>query len=81
MLFDMYLSNPDVQGYALEEIAVPTLIISAKDDGLSAFENAARAATRIAGSKLVACERGGHLLLGDEGLVRAEIGSIVAASR
>jgi pimeloyl-ACP methyl ester carboxylesterase len=76
----MYLSNPDVQGYALEEIAVPTLIISAKDDGLSAFENAARAATRIAGSKLVACERGATYCW-DVGLVRTEIGSIVAASR
>jgi pimeloyl-ACP methyl ester carboxylesterase len=37
VLFDLYTSNPDVQGYPLEEIAVPTLIINAKDDGLSAL--------------------------------------------
>jgi hypothetical protein len=43
VLFDLYVSNPDVQTYPLEEISVPTLIINAKDDGLSAFDNAARA--------------------------------------
>ena len=56
----------DVQTYALEEISVPTLIINAKDDGLSAFDNAARASTRIRGSKLMAIDQGGHLLLGSE---------------
>jgi pimeloyl-ACP methyl ester carboxylesterase len=60
-LFDAYVSNPDVQGYPLQDIAAPTLIINAKDDGLSAFENAAHAATRIPGSKLIAIERGGPL--------------------
>jgi pimeloyl-ACP methyl ester carboxylesterase len=78
-LFDMYVSNPDVQGYPLEEIAVPTLVINAKDDGLSAFENAARAAERIPGSKLVAIERGGHLLLGAEGHIRREIEGMALA--
>lgn len=77
VLFDAYVSNPDVQGYPLEEIAVPTLIINAKDDGLSAFENAARAAVRIAGSKLIAVERGGHLLLGSEGLIQREIAALM----
>jgi pimeloyl-ACP methyl ester carboxylesterase len=73
VLFDLYVSNPDVQGYLLEEIAAPTLIINAKDDGLSASENAARAAERIPGSKLIAVERGGHLLLGSERLIQSDI--------
>jgi pimeloyl-ACP methyl ester carboxylesterase len=59
VLFDLYTSNPDVQTYALEQIPVPTLIINANDDGLSAFDNAAWASRRIARSKLVAIDRGG----------------------
>ena len=73
VLFDLYVSNPDVQAYPLEEISVPTLIINAKDDGLSAFDNAAQAAGRIRRSKLVAIDRGGHLLLGGEGRIKEEI--------
>ena len=73
VLFDLYVSNPDVQTYPLEQILVPTLIINAKDDGLSAFDNAAQASRRITRSKLVAIDRGGHLLLGSEGHVRKEI--------
>jgi len=78
VLFDAYVSNPDVQGYPLQEIAVPTLIINAKDDGLSAFGNAALAAERIPGSKLIAVERGGHLLMGCEPLIRSEIAALMA---
>jgi pimeloyl-ACP methyl ester carboxylesterase len=73
VLFDLYVSNPDVQAYPLEQISVPTLIINAKDDGLSAFDNAARAARRIRRSKLVAIDRGGHLLLGSETRIQEEI--------
>jgi pimeloyl-ACP methyl ester carboxylesterase len=73
VLFDLYVSNPDVQTYPLEQISAPTLIINAKDDGLSAFDNAARASTRIARSKLVAIDRGGHLLLGSETRIKEEI--------
>ena len=73
VLFDLYVSNPDVQTYALEEISVPTLIINAKDDGLSAFDNAARASTRIRGSKLMAIDQGGHLLLGSETRIQEQI--------
>lgn len=77
VLFDLYVSNPDVQDYPLEDIKVPTLIINAKDDGLSAFGNAARAAERIPGSKLIAVERGGHLLLGSERLIQREIAALM----
>jgi pimeloyl-ACP methyl ester carboxylesterase len=73
VLFDLYVSNPDVQTYPLEEVSVPTLIINAKDDGLSAFGNAARASARIGRSKLVAIDRGGHLLLGSETRIQDEI--------
>jgi pimeloyl-ACP methyl ester carboxylesterase len=73
VLFDLYVSNPDVQTYPLEQISVPTLIINAKDDGLSAFGNAAQAGKRIARSKLIVADRGGHLLLGSETRIQQEI--------
>ncbi len=73
VLFDLYVSNPDVQTYPLEQISVPTLIINAQDDGLSAFGNAAQSSERIRRSKLVAINRGGHLLLGSETRIQQEI--------
>ena len=81
LLFDQYVSNPDVQGYPLEQISVPTLIVNARDDGLSAFENAASAAERIPGAELLAIDHGGHMLLGSEGLIVREVARFLAGSR
>ena len=77
VLHDLYVSNPDVQGYPLEEISVPTLIINARDDAMSAYRNAERAAPRIRGSCLVSFDRGGHLLLDDEEAVRRSVAEFV----
>ncbi len=78
VLFDMYVSNPDVQTCALEQLSVPTLIINAKDDGLSAFGNAVQASTRISRSKLLAIDRGGHLLLGSQTRIQDEIAAFTS---
>jgi pimeloyl-ACP methyl ester carboxylesterase len=80
-LFDLYVSNPDVQTYPLEAISVPTLIINAKDDGLSAFQNAAHASGRVARSKLLVVDRGGHLLLGSETRIREAIGAFTRSEK
>jgi pimeloyl-ACP methyl ester carboxylesterase len=73
-LFDMYVSNPDVNtGYPLEEIAAPVLIINAVDDPLTLYRNAQSAAERIPGAKLVTIEDGGHMMLGHEDRIRSEI--------
>jgi pimeloyl-ACP methyl ester carboxylesterase len=77
VLHDLYISNPDVQHHPLEKIAVPTLIISARDDAMSAHANAARAAQRIPGSRLVSFEHGGHLLLDDDEAVRRSVAEFV----
>ena len=70
-----------VRGAPLEEISVPTLIINARDDGLSAFQNAARAAERIPGAELLAIDQGGHMLLGSEALIGQEVTRFLANSR
>lgn len=77
VLHDLYVSNPDVQGYPLEEIRVPTLIVNARDDAMSAYGNAERAAPRIRGSRLLSFDRGGHLLLDQEDAVRRSVTEFV----
>ena len=73
-LFDMYLSNLDINnGYPLEEITVPVLIVNAVDDPLTLYKNAQSAAERIPGSRLVTIEDGGHMMLGHEERIRSEI--------
>jgi pimeloyl-ACP methyl ester carboxylesterase len=77
VLFDLYVSNPDVQSYPLEELRVPTLIINARDDAMSAYDNAVTAQARIADAQLLSFDRGGHLLLGVEDLIRQRIGDFI----
>ena len=73
-LFDMFVSNPDINsGYPLEAIAVPVLIVSAVDDPLALYRNAQAMAAQIPGARLVTIESGGHMLLGHKERVRAEI--------
>ena len=79
VLFGLYVPNPDAQTYPLQEIAAPTLIINAEDDGLSAFGNAAQAASRIRRSKLMAIGRGGHLLLGSEDRIKEKLAAFVTS--
>jgi pimeloyl-ACP methyl ester carboxylesterase len=77
-LFDMFVSNPDINtGYPLEEISVPVLIINAVDDPLTLYKNAQSAAERISGAQLVTIENGGHMMLGHEEKIRSEIVSFL----
>jgi 2-hydroxy-6-oxonona-2,4-dienedioate hydrolase len=59
--------------YALASIRVPTLIISARDDGFGTYANAEYTAGQIASAKFVGFESGGHLLVGHNDEVRVEI--------
>lgn len=60
---------------ALESIAVPTLVISARDDGYGTWASADYSARHIPGARFMGFERGGHVLLGHE----AEVVAAVAA--
>jgi 2-hydroxy-6-oxonona-2,4-dienedioate hydrolase len=59
--------------YALESIRVPTLVISARDDGFGTYAAAEYTASRIAGAKFIGFENGGHLLVGHDAKVQAEV--------
>jgi pimeloyl-ACP methyl ester carboxylesterase len=59
-VFDNRAAMPNER---IAAIRAPTLILHARDDGLQLFHNAEFAARHIANARLVAFERGGHLLL------------------
>jgi pimeloyl-ACP methyl ester carboxylesterase len=73
VLFDTYVSNPDMDQYPFEQMTVPTLVLHAKDDPLSSFSSVRVMAARIPGARLVTFERGGHLLVGNQEQVAFEI--------
>ncbi len=73
-LFDMYVSNPHINsGYALESLAMPALVINARDDPMTLYANAEALAARLPNAELLALGDGGHLLLGHEDEVRGAI--------
>ena len=76
--FDACVSNADVNGYNLEAIRVPTLIVHTKDDQLASHEASQRAAERIPGARFVSLESGGHLMLGQTKIIRDELADFFA---
>jgi pimeloyl-ACP methyl ester carboxylesterase len=71
---DAYVSNPHInQGYPLAGITVPTLVVGAVDDPLAGYEDMKAMAETIPNARMLTVAEGGHMLLGDEGRVPAEI--------
>ena len=56
----------------LESIHVPTLIVSARDDGYGTYASAQYTASRIAGARFVGFDQGGHVWVGHDDEVMAE---------
>ena len=59
--------------YELEKIATPTLLISAEDDGYGTWDGAKYAAEHLPNATLVGFPRGGHMLVGHNDKIAAEI--------
>jgi pimeloyl-ACP methyl ester carboxylesterase len=57
----------------LESVHVPTLIVSARDDGYGTYASAQYTARRIAGAKFIGFDQGGHVWVGHDDEVMAEI--------
>lgn len=62
-----------LQPLALETIRVPTLAISARDDGFGTYAGAEYVAGRIPGARFIGHADGGHLLVGRDEAVRDAI--------
>jgi 2-hydroxy-6-oxonona-2,4-dienedioate hydrolase len=65
---------------SLESIGVPTLVISARDDGFGTYAGAQYTASRIPGARFLGFEQGGHLWVGHDDEVRAAIVELLTAS-
>ena len=64
----------------LEAILTPTLIVSARDDGYGTYASAKYTADRIAGSRFIGFEQGGHTLVGhNEDVMTAIVTLLVPA--
>jgi pimeloyl-ACP methyl ester carboxylesterase len=64
---------PSVPRYELEQIRVPTLVISAEDDLFGTFEKGHYTAEHIPGARFVGYPTGGHLFVGHKGEVRSAV--------
>lgn len=64
--------------YALDEMRVPTLVISAADDLYDTYASGVVTAEHIPNARFVGFPTGGHLLLGHEEQVRSEVASFLA---
>lgn len=72
-VFDGFVSNLAADRFPFEQLAVPTLVVHARDDHLAPYRFAADAASRIPRAKLVTIERGGHIFMGHGDEVREAI--------
>ncbi|TWI16520.1 alpha/beta hydrolase [Mesorhizobium tianshanense] len=74
-------STADLHRLPLEEIAAPTLVVSARDDLFNTLPAAEFAASNIPNAKLVVYHTGGHLLVGHEEDAREVVGDFLARAR
>jgi pimeloyl-ACP methyl ester carboxylesterase len=73
------MSNLPEEDFRLEEIAVPTLVVHAEDDGLQPYAHGVNTASRIAGTEFLSYARGGHMLLLQQDDVRAKVDAFLQA--
>ena len=66
--------------YALASIQAPTLVVSARDDGFGTYAPAEYTASQIRTARFIGFERGGHLLVGHDAAVQAEILKLLSSA-
>jgi 2-hydroxy-6-oxonona-2,4-dienedioate hydrolase len=59
--------------YELEQITIPTLVISAADDLFGTFDGARYTAEHIPRARFIGYSSGGHLLVGHQKEITSEI--------
>lgn len=68
-----------LERYALEEVAAPTLVVSAEDDLFGTWDVARYTADGIPNARFTGYPRGGHVLVGHQDALMAEIESFLRA--
>jgi 2-hydroxy-6-oxonona-2,4-dienedioate hydrolase len=72
-LRDDSMLGKNLPAYPLDLIRAPTLIISARDDRFGTYANSQYTASQITDAKFIGFEQGGHVFVGHEETIRAEI--------
>jgi len=70
-----------LQRYALEQIAVPTLVTSAADDLYGTFDGARYTAEHVPHARFIGYANGGHLLVGHQEHLTSEITAFIKEQR
>ncbi|MCC6162610.1 MAG: alpha/beta fold hydrolase [Acidobacteria bacterium] len=78
VMFDNTAAMPNER---IAAVRAPTLVIHAKDDSLQLYRNAEVAAATIPGARLLAFDKGGHLLIAvEQSAIRAEVQAFIRAN-
>jgi pimeloyl-ACP methyl ester carboxylesterase len=82
LISDAFVLDQEIDDYPLEQLAVPTMFVHAKDDLLVSYDLALRATERVDGARLLTVEQGGHLMLGghDEFIARSVLAFLTIES-
>jgi pimeloyl-ACP methyl ester carboxylesterase len=78
VVFDAYVSNPDINRIDLSRVLVPTLVMHSRDDPGPPYESAVEMTRRIPDTRLDTVGRGGHLMLGDHADASREVDRFIA---
>jgi pimeloyl-ACP methyl ester carboxylesterase len=70
VIFDFFVSFPEINHYDLEAVTVPAVIVHATDDPVAPYHAAQQAAGRIPRARLLRMDRGGHVMLGQQEAVK-----------
>jgi 2-hydroxy-6-oxonona-2,4-dienedioate hydrolase len=64
--------------YPLGSIRAPTLVVSTRDDGYGTYASAQHLASQIPGARFLGFETGGHLWVGHDDEIKAEVVKLLA---
>ena len=85
VVLDAAVTNPDMarnfDGYNIEDLQVPVLILHAKDDKLASYDDTVKVLTRFPNQTFVSFEDGGHLMAGHEVEVKKAVMDFVQRCR
>jgi pimeloyl-ACP methyl ester carboxylesterase len=70
-----------LKAYALASIQVPTLVVSARDDGYGTYAPAEYTASQIAGARFLGFDNGGHVLVGHDQTVQAAVLALLGSAQ
>ncbi len=76
----MRTTTPIAPDLPIEDLRMPVMLVSAADDPYLTADVVRYSATRLPAARVLICESGGHLLLGQGDLVRREVRAFLAGA-